>query len=257
MKKRLKSLFLKFGIGVTSRDRLSDLTNTETLSRQLLENFYNGTKLEGQSKAQLHQDIIVLLTTHFKKKGYFVEFGATNGVDLSNTYLLEKHFQWDGILAEPEASWHQQLKQNRHCNLELDCVWHTTGEILKFNSVETGELSTIAEYTESDEHSINRKAGTIREVTSISLTDLLLKHNAPKLIDYLSIDTEGSEFEILNAFDFTRHKVAIIHVEHNHVTEKRNAIFQLLARHGYQRHHQNLSKWDDWYYREDLITNNN
>ena len=51
------------------------------------------------SKSQLKQDIFVLLETGFKRNGFFVEFGATNGIDLSNTYLLEKRFGWNGILA--------------------------------------------------------------------------------------------------------------------------------------------------------------
>ena len=59
------------------------------------------------SKAQLHQDIFVLAEHDFKSSGYFVEFGATNGHDLSNTYLLDTQFGWRGIVAEPEKSWHE------------------------------------------------------------------------------------------------------------------------------------------------------
>ena len=64
------------------------------------------------SKAQLHQDIFVLAEHDFKSSGYFVEFGATNGHDLSNTYLLETQFGWQGIVAEPAKSWHEALKKN-------------------------------------------------------------------------------------------------------------------------------------------------
>ena len=63
-----------------------------------------------KSRAQLKQDIFVLLETGFKRDGYFVEFGATNGVDLSNSWLLEKAFGWTGILAEPARIWHDDLK---------------------------------------------------------------------------------------------------------------------------------------------------
>ena len=52
-------------------------------------------------KSQINQDIFVLYTLDWKREGYFVEFGATNGIDLSNTYLLEKNFGWKGILSEP------------------------------------------------------------------------------------------------------------------------------------------------------------
>lgn len=46
-----------------------------------------------------------------KKMVFFVEFGATNGVDLSNTHILEKKFNWDGVLAEPAHIWHSALKK--------------------------------------------------------------------------------------------------------------------------------------------------
>ncbi|MFT6408332.1 MAG: hypothetical protein ACJAQ6_001750 [Arenicella sp.] len=100
----------------------------------------------------------------------------------------------------------------------------------------------------------SRINGNVYDVSTISLTDTLVKHEAPEFIDYLSIDTEGSEFEILNAFDFCRYKVAIIHIEHNYNAPKREAILELLTKHGYTRRYQNFSKWDDWYYRDQLIS---
>ena len=55
----------------------------------------------GESKSQLWQDLFVLSELDFKRKVFFVEFGATNSIDLSNTYLLETDFEWVGILVEP------------------------------------------------------------------------------------------------------------------------------------------------------------
>ncbi len=81
--------------------------------------------------------------------------------------------------------------------------------------------------------------------------DLLEKYNAPNQIDYLSIDTEGSEFDILNSFDFNwKYKILMITVEHN-FTLKRNEIFELLSRYGYKRVYEDVSMFDDWYVRCD------
>lgn len=76
-----------------------------------------------KSKSQLRQDLFVLSELEFKRNGYFVEFGATNGIELSNTYILEEEFEWNGILAEPAKCWHEDLKINRKCHIDTDCVW--------------------------------------------------------------------------------------------------------------------------------------
>ena len=79
---------------------------------------------------------------------------------------------------------------------------------------------------------------------------ILDKYNAPEIIDYLSIDTEGSEFEILKNFDFGKYKFNVITCEHN-FTPVREKIFKLLSENGYLRKYSDLSKWDDWYVRSE------
>jgi FkbM family methyltransferase len=200
------------------------------------------------SKAQLFQDLFVLYHLREKTGGFFVEFGATNGIDLSNTWQLEKRFQWNGILAEPAKCWREALTRNRHCMIDTRCVWTKTGEQLEFNEVKTPEFSTIREFSGKDGHAETRVGGNLYHVSTISLNDLLIEHDAPKIIDYLSIDTEGSELSILTAFDFSRFDIRIITVEHNY-TADRELIQALLAQKGYARVFENFSRWDDWYIR--------
>ena len=76
----------------------------------------------------------------------------------------------------------------------------------------------------------------------------MIEHQAPKVIDYLSIDTEGSELEILSAFDFTRYDIRLITVEHN-FSDDRSKIHDLLRQNKFRRTFENLSRWDDWYVR--------
>lgn len=114
-----------------------------------------------------------------------------------------------------------------------------------FLNKKLGELSTIQKFQNADNNT--RKKGINYEVETISLLELLDNHNAPKVIDYLSVDTEGSEYEILNTFDFDKYKFRIITVEHNFDVLKRNKIKNLLEINGYQRVFENLSKFDDWY----------
>lgn len=199
-----------------------------------------------KSRSQLRQDLFVLGSLGFPRAGFFVEFGATDGVGLSNSYLLETEFGWDGILAEPARSWSKALSENRSCAIDTRCVWSETGAKLSFNETNELELSTIDIFSDSDGHAGARERGQVYEVETVSLLDLLQSHSAPKIIDYLSIDTEGSELEILGSFDFARYSFRVITVEHN-FTPQRRKIKRLLEKRGYRRVHEDVSQWDDWY----------
>ena len=124
-------------------------------------------KMLRSSNSQLRQDLFVLSALEFKTNGYFVEFGATNGISLSNTFLLEKEFGSTGILAEPAKCWHNDLQKNRKAHIETGCVWRESNSILTFNEVKEGELSTISSFSSSDHHSEARRAGTPYEVQTI------------------------------------------------------------------------------------------
>ena len=255
----VKYFFRKLGIGITSYTNLVDLQEKSSdRSRLDLEfiralgpaNYESAISLLSKSRSQLRQDLFVISETEHKIKnrgGYFVEFGATNGIDLSNTYLLETEFSWTGILAEPARLWEKQLRANRpNASIETLCVWKDSNSSLIFNETEQPELSTIDSFSDGDGHRNRRSAGKKYEVQTISLNDLLRKHRAPKYIDYLSIDTEGSEYEILESFNFNEFSFGIITVEHNY-TPQREKIFALLTGHGYKRKHENISAFDDWY----------
>jgi FkbM family methyltransferase len=257
-KKLVKNTLKHFDIGITRRSTLEKLrrNSSAALDIEVLQQL-NGANAQqllkyfSQSKSQLRQDLFVLSRLDFKKQGYFVEFGATNGYDLSNTYLMEKEFGWSGILAEPATIWHKELKKNRSCNIETDCVWKDSTSTFTFNQVAVAELSTINSYSNTDGHRKARKEGRTYSVKTISLNDLLSKYNAPQQIDYLSIDTEGSEYEILSNFDFSKHTFQIITCEHNY-TPMREKLYALLTRRGYQRVFENLSLFDDWYIKPTL-----
>jgi hypothetical protein len=95
-------------------------------------------------------------------------------------------------------------------------------------------------------HAASRRDGQRYPVATVSLNDLLAHWSAPRRIDYLSIDTEGSELDILSRLDFAAYDVRLITVEHN-FSDRREAIFELLAAHGYVRKFEALSSVDDWY----------
>lgn len=199
-----------------------------------------------ESSAQLLQDLWVAYESGEQRGGYFVEFGAVDGVHASNTLYLERHLGWTGILAEPARPVHAALRANRTCAVDTRCVWSESGRTLLFNQTVPLVHSTIDSFSAADMHAASREGGERYEVETVSLNDLLVEWDAPTRIDYLSIDTEGSEFEILAAFDFDRWDVRRISVEHNY-TASRDALLDLLTARGFERRFPALSRVDDWY----------
>lgn len=259
LKNWLNARLAKLDLKIINRKRLQELEGSEQLARiweiamgtrpEVMQRLYD---LEKISKSQLLQDLFVLKELDFKSNGFFVEFGATNGVDLSNTWLLENTFGWSGILAEPCRSWHASLVNNRKCLIDKRCVWKETGVAMDFFESDYAELSSLKDALTQENFRSDRKEMKSYQVETVSLNDLLLDHHAPKTIDYLSLDTEGSELEILQAFDFSHYHVQVITVEHNY-TPLREKIKKLLEEKGFSRVLNGVSGCDDWYVHRVLL----
>jgi len=204
--------------------------------------------MASQAKGQLFQDLWALWVSGQKRGGYFVEFGAANGVYLSNTWLLEKSMSWKGVLAEPNPTFHDSLKANRSCAISTKCVYTSSGQQLELIGTKAGEYSYLSNVP-AELRSSTARAKYEFQVETISLNDLLIEHQAPRTIDYLSADTEGSEFEILSAFDFDRWDVRSITVEHNN-NSNREKLYGLLVDRGFRRLWTELSLFDDWYVKD-------
>jgi FkbM family methyltransferase len=256
IKDMISAMVLAFGFSIRSTPsliRTEELAQSGVLLRLLASSSLTGSltleqsfRILDKSKSQLGQDVLALSQVGIERKGFFVEFGATNGFDLSNTFLLENEFGWTGILCEPARKWQEDLLKNRTCAIDTRCVYSTSGEKIQFSETAIGELSTVSLFRNSDANRTQRRVSTNYEVETVTLTDLLSTHNAPSYIDFLSIDTEGSEHEILRAFDFSRYSFGLICVEHN-FTENREKISRLLIENGYSQVFRELSAWDDWY----------
>lgn len=203
------------------------------------------------TQAQNYQDVWALFENQFKTDGFFVEFGATDGINCSNSYLLETQFGWSGILAEPNSAWHEALKKNRNVSISEKCVYVVSGQTIEFTTTEDPALSTIKGFGLDDEFKDVRKNAPAVKVETISLVDLLDEYKAPEVIDYMSVDTEGTEYGILNAFfqQNTKYKVRAITVEHN-FTPMRDKLHALLTSNGYTRKFTEISRWDDYYAKE-------
>lgn len=203
-------------------------------------------ELDMPSNSQLRQDLFVLY--HYQNTpGFFVEFGGLDGVDTSNTYLLEKNYGWNGIIVEPLPRFKDDLIKNRSCIVDLRCVYSVSNALVTLGEVENlPAVSTLIECKDYESMWKERRQNPFEhEVLTVSLDDLLDQHNAPERIDYLSVDTEGSEFLILNSYSFKRN-FNLMTVEYANQAE-RAKITRLLESKDYVKVHQKQSSWEDWY----------
>jgi FkbM family methyltransferase len=152
------------------------------------------------------------------EKGYFVDIGAHDGIDGNNTEYFEKR-GWQGVCIEPIPRVFQRLKSNRHCRVENVAVWKEEGEA-DFWDIE-GYPEMLSGIVEAyDPRHVNRIE---REIEHFQGKKTLIKVPTRKFenlvdsnkIDFLSIDTEGSELQILETVDFTKFDIRVIAIENN------------------------------------------
>ena len=92
---------------------------------------------------------------------------------------------------------------------------------------------------------------TVIDVETITLNDILDENEAPLFIDYLSLDTEGTELEILKSVDLNKYTFGLIDVEHNYLEPERTNIRDFLTSKGYSFKIDNM--WDDQYIHNSLL----
>jgi len=153
----------------------------------------------------------------------YIDVGANDGLTVSNTAYMELDLDWTGICIEPHPHAFSRLEKSRECKKYNFCVSDKEEEYLDFYQVNgyAEMLSGIkSEYDSKHFDRINseieKNGGEINviKVKSITLNSILEENNITN-IDYLSIDTEGSELSVLKSIDLDKYYVRVISAEHN------------------------------------------
>lgn len=158
-------------------------------------------------------------------KGFFVDIGAYDGVQTSNTYALELA-GWSGICVEAHPDYFALCKASRKCACINEAVTNHAG-VCSFG--------------------IDRIGGD--KVVNCNTLDGIVRGN--KNIDYLSMDIEGHELTVLNVFPFKDYNIRLITIEHNLYCdgpEKKEALFSLLTANGFTRVKEDVQCLDPLYY---------
>ncbi len=220
--------------------------NNTNLSKRII----NDVKRDFEFVSHIGQDAWVAECLGFKKEGYFLDFGAFDGKTISNTYTLEKDLNWNGIAVEPNPHFYSKLCQCRNViNINM-ALWTESRKSLRF--VDAHGLSGFEDFAFGDSMAETREKATksIIQVDTIHPNELLERFNSPELIDYLSLDVEGCEFEILSSINLSKYHIALMTIEHNHDKQRQKLYREYLAKFGYS-FVQNRN--DDWFFHIDYL----
>ena len=142
------------------------------------------------------------------ENGYFIECGANDGVDQSNTWYFEKILNWSGILIEPLNKQFQELKKNRSkknkfFNLALCSSEAENILLMEDNDLQSKSIIDSSKTVKSNFESVN----------SQTLTKVLDEISAPDLIDFFSLDVEGFEHQVIKGINFDKYNFKYFLIE--------------------------------------------
>lgn len=175
--------------------------------------------------SQLGQDFWVYGEVFNEKKGgFFVEVGAGGGLLISNTFLLENRYHWKGICVEANPETFKELTCVRKARCLNCCVDEEEGEV---EFLQKGLLSGIVDGSTDLRDEVGKGGQTIKLKTR-PLKAILDECQAPKTIDYLSIDIEGAEERVLASFPFGEYRFLSMTIE-----RPKEALREILRKNGY------------------------
>lgn len=200
---------------------------------------------EEQFYSQFGEDQILNKIFKGKQQGLCIEVGGFDGIQLSNSYFFEK-LGWDCIVIEPIPELCEAIQKKRTSQILNIAVGSYTGETKFYVTEGVTALSTL-EFSRSHLERVKSAGGNIREihVKIDTLDNLLEAENVKgKEIDFITIDVEGHELDVLQGFSIQKYEPRIILIEDNlGVSDRR--IDQLMSQAGYVRFKR--TGCNDWY----------
>jgi hypothetical protein len=184
-----------------------------------------------------------------KRNGYFVEAGAANGRIGSSCYVLEKHLGWTGICVEPNDDFFPELVRSRPNSIHENICLSAKPGVVSF--VE-GVGDAAQPYLSGIRDNLLQKtggpdvvaSGRMTQKQAFPLAEILDKHSAPAVIDYGAFDMEGSEFEVLEVFPFSRYSFRALSLELDKSTH--DPVSRLLADAGYREVQNPFNRTRPW-----------
>lgn len=207
-------------------------------------------------KPSSQHNIEYFIDKFFFRPGFFLELGCWHGEHISQTSYLEKVKKWNGLCVDPFPSGFE----DRTCRVCPKAISKDGGkrDFIKVSIDRRygGDVSYFSGFKDTLKTHLpliqNHCDYEEVEVETITIDELYKKYKLPLYIEFLSVDTEGSEQEIFESIDFKLYEYGLIIFEHNGVEEVKKAIAKILVWNGYWLY-KSLSE-DDIYIHGNLTT---
>jgi FkbM family methyltransferase len=182
--------------------------------------------------AQFAQDIMAYLFFHGKKNGFYIEIGANDGYSGSTTFWAQQ-LDWKGICVEPQKETFERLQEYRNCALYNFAISDKTQRNVKFITFPERDFRSGIAGTMSASHIEEAKklsSMSTTTINTITFGDMMKDFPNVKHIDFLSIDTEGHEINVLRSIDFDKYSFGLITIE----TKENSDVVKFVKQKGYK-----------------------
>lgn len=200
--------------------------------------------------SQAGQDKWVCDKLKNKANGYFIDIGAGDGCTINNSYYLEKELGWTGVCVEANKERFDKLVQNRKCICINKAIYKEN--ILSEFAIGGG----IYGIKEALQVPIDKYG--VDFIESITMSQLMQNNNVPHIIEYISLDTEGNDFNVLLGFPFEEYEVLLWTIEHNAYLDNgflKYKIREIMTKNGYmivpdKSKSYDANSFEDWFINE-------
>ena len=234
-------------------DKISRIdAKTEIAFQSAFSNLHRHPK----SYSQLGADLVAYALHKGKKDGFYVDIGAHNGVEISNTLLFE-NLGWRGFCVEASPKTYESLRKNRKCDCYNLAVYSKNIGKMKMATTSASVLDSLeANLTPKHKKRMQFEGGRDEnlqfvEVQSATFGEIMANYPDIKHIDFMSLDIEGGEFEVLKGIDFDKYTFSLMAIEHNGVESAIKNITALLESKGYKILFFN--RWDFFFVPDDRL----
>ncbi len=177
------------------------------------------------SYAQNKEDIILQGFFPDSNKGFYVDIGANHPIKLSVTKLFYEK-GWRGINIEPNSYLYDLIVSDRKNDMNLNIGIADRATTLVMREYPEGDgLSTFEKESQksyenksSEYHKFTAKH-IDRKVIVRPLRDVLAEYAGNKTINFMSIDVEGFEYEVIKGNDWEKYRPQVICIEANHIVK--------------------------------------